>query len=361
MSFEEDFKIIKNLTEIQACSGNEKNIRQYIQETIDEYCDKIETDFLGNLFCFINGKKKTKNEKLKLMFDAHMDEIGFIVRFINEDGFIKFSQVGGQNPRILPGQKVTIHSTSGKDIMGVIGEKALHLIKKKDRKKTTEITDLFIDVGMESAKEVKEFIAVGDYITLIQECTAFEGNKRIFSKAFDDRAGCFVLIKLIMELSRRKDELDKDLIFQFAAQEEIGVRGATVGSYKISPEIAIILEVAHAIDYPGVSKEKYYECNLGSGTSIRIGPNMFSKLSKLLIETAKEKELSYILKAEPRPTPTDARAIQMTKSGIPCALVAVPLRYMHTNIETLEYDDLINTVELLKQFSLKDLQGAIKF
>ncbi|MGV9197636.1 MAG: M42 family peptidase, partial [Promethearchaeia archaeon] len=305
--------------------------------------------------------KEPEGKKLRVMFDAHMDEIGFIVRYIDEDGFIKFSQVGGQNPRILPGQKVTIHSTAGKDIKGVIGEKALHLIKKKDRKKTTDIEDLFIDVGLKSAKEVKEFISVGDYITLIQECTAFEGNERIFSKAFDDRAGCFVLMKLIMELSQVKNKLNKDLIFEFAAQEEIGVRGATVGSYNISPDMAVILEVAHAIDYPGVSKDKYYECNLGSGTSIRVGPNLLSKLSKLLIETAKEEELSYILKAEPRPTPTDARAIQMTKSGIPCALVAVPLRYMHTNIETLEYGDLISTVELLKHFTLKDLKSAINY
>ncbi|MFO8020167.1 MAG: M42 family metallopeptidase [Promethearchaeia archaeon] len=360
MRFEEDFKILKNLTEIQGCSGNENKVREYIRKTVEEYCDKIETDVLGNLFCFIKGEKKTNSSKLKIMFDAHMDEIGFIVRYINENGFIKFSKVGGQNTRILPGQKVTIHSTSGKEIIGVIGEKAIHLIEKEDRKKTTDIEDLFIDVGMKSREEVKKYIAVGDYITLKQECTAFENKNRIFSKAFDDRAGCFVFIKLIKELSKLKEQLDKDLIFQFAAQEEIGVRGATVGSFKVSPDIAIVVEVVHAIDYPSVSKEKFYECDLGSGTSIRVGPNLFSKLSKLLIETAKEEELPYILKAEPRATPTDARAIQMTKSGIPCALVAIPLRYMHTNIETLEYGDLVNTVKLLKNFTLKDLKTPIK-
>ena len=289
-----------------------------------------------------------------------MDEIGFMVRFIDKNGFIRFSQVGGHNPRILPCQKVTIHSTSGEDIIGIIGEKPIHLIQPDDRKKPVKLDELFIDIGMSSDKEVKEHISVGDYIILKQDCMAFKGNKRICSKSFDDRAGCFILIKLIMELSQIKDKLDKDLVFQFASQEEIGVRGATVGAYKITPDIGIVVEVTHAIDFPGISKDKHYECNLGSGASISVGPNLFSKLSKLIIDTAKEEKIPYVLEAEPRPTPTDARVIQMTKAGIPCALVATPLRYMHTNVETIEYQDLLHTVNLLKSVLLKDLNTTIQ-
>ena len=260
----------------------------------------------------------------------------------------------------MPGQKVTIHSTSGEEIIGVIGEKPIHLLKPEERKKGIKMEELFIDIGLSKAEEVKKYISVGDYIILKQECTPFIGNKRICSKAFDDRAGCFVMIKLIMELSKLKDKLDKDLIFQFASQEEIGVRGATVGAYKVSPDLAIVIEVTHAIDFPGISKDKHYECNLGSGAAIRIGPNLFTKLNKILIETAKEESIPYVLLAEPRPTPTDARVIQMTKSGIPCALVATPLRYMHTNIEVIEYQDLLHSVNLLKSFLLKDLKSSIK-
>lgn len=283
-----------------------------------------------------------------------------MVRFIDKNGFIRFSQVGGQNPRILPGQKVTIHSSSGEEIIGIIGEKPIHLLEQEEKKKTSKLQDLFIDVGMSNAEEVKKNISVGDYIIFKQECTAFKGNKRIFSKSFDDRAGCFVLIKLIMELSQMKDKLDKDIIFLFASQEEIGVRGATVGAFKISPDIGIAVEVTHAIDFPGITKDKYYECFLGSGTSISIGPNLFPKLTKLLIETAKKEKIPYILEAEPRPTSTDSRAIQITKSGIPCALVSIPLRYMHTNIETIEYQDMLYTINLLKSFLLLDLKSAIK-
>ena len=129
MTFENDFQIIKNLTEIQSCSGNESRIRQYIKETVESYCDKIETDILGNLFCFINGKAEVEGSKLRIMLDAHMDEIGLMVRFIDKNGFIRFSQVGGQNPRILPGANVTIHSSSGKEVVGVIGEKPIHLLE----------------------------------------------------------------------------------------------------------------------------------------------------------------------------------------------------------------------------------------
>jgi len=361
MTFESDFEIIKGLTEIQACSGDESKIRQYIKGLVEPHCDNIETDVLGNLFCYINGQASTDGTKLKVLLDAHMDEIGFMVRYIDKKGFIRFSQVGGQNPRILPGQKVTIHSTSGEDIIGIIGEKPIHLIKPDDRKKPVKMEELFIDIGMSSDKEVKEIISVGDYIILKQECIAFKGNKRICSKSFDDRAGCFILIKLITELSQIKDKLDKDLVFQFASQEEIGVRGATVGSYKITPDLGIAVEVTHAIDFPGISKDKHYECNLGSGASISVGPNLFSKISKLLIDTAKEENIPYVLEAEPRPTPTDARVIQMTKAGIPCALVSTPLRYMHTNVETIEYQDLIHTTSLLKAFLLKDLKTAIQF
>ena len=360
MTFETDFEIIKNLTEIQACSGNESKIREYIREIVEQYCDKIEIDILGNLFCFIYGKAHEKESKLKILLDAHMDEIGFMVRYIDKNGFIRFSQVGGQNPRILPGQKVTIHSSSGEEITGIIGEKPIHLLTQEERKKTSKLEDLFLDCGMSSADEVRKYISVGDYIILKQECIAFKGNKRICSKAFDDRAGCFVLIKLIMELSKEKEKLDKDLIFEFAAQEEIGVRGATVGAYKISPDIAVAVEVSHAIDFPGVSKDKYHESSLGSGTVIRVGPNLYPKLTKLLIDIAKEEQIPYTLIAEPRATPTDARAIQITKSGIPCALVSIPLRYMHTNIETIDYQDIGHTINLLKSFILKDLRAAIE-
>lgn len=359
MTFKEDFKLIKNLTEIQSCTGNEGKIREYIIDCIKQHCDKIETDVLGNLFCYLEGKKANNKKKIRILLDAHMDEIGFMVRYIDKNGFIRFSALGGQNARILPGQTVTIHSNSGEDIIGVIGEKAAHLIKRDEKKKVRNIEDLFIDIGLSSDEEVKKIVAVGDYITLKQECYSYIGNKRVFTKALDDRLGCFVLIKVIMELFPLKNELDKDIIFLFAAQEEIGVRGATVGAYKTSPDLAIAIEMTHAIDYPGVSKEKYNDCYLGVGTSIVIGPNFFPKLNKLLVEIAKEKNIPYILKPEPRPSPTDARVIQMTKSGIPCALIAVPVRYMHTNIETFEYTDAIHTIELVKSFLLKDIDLSL--
>ncbi len=361
MSFNEDFILIKKLTETQSCSGNENKIRELIIENVKNDCDKLEVDYLGNLFCYIYGEASTTNKKLNILLDSHMDEIGFIVRFIDKKGFIRFSQVGAQNLRILPGQTVTIHSNSGEDIIGIIGEKPIHLLNNEERKKVNKADDLFIDIGMSSDKEVKKYIAVGDYITLKQECISFTGKKRIFSKAFDDRAGCFILIKLIKEFIHLKKDLDKNIIFLFASQEEIGVRGATVGSYKIDPDIGIAVEVTHSIDYPGISKEKYYDCSLGSGASISIGPNIFPKLSKTFINIAKEENIPYILEAEPRQAPNDARAIQITKKGIPSSIISVPLRYMHTNIETIEYEDILSCIKLLKMFLLMDLCNILNY
>jgi len=355
MIFEEDFKIIKKLAETQSCTGNEANIRQLIIDLVEDYCDKIEVDVLGNLFCYIEGKKSGSDTKKRVLLDAHLDEIGFMVRFIDKNGFIRFSSLGGQNARILPGQNVTIHSSSGEEIMGIIAEKAIHLLQKDERTKVTKIVDLFIDIGLSSEEEVKKHVSVGDYITLKQECYALLGNNRIVSKAFDDRIGCFVLIRTIMELSPLKKDLDKDIIFLFAAQEEIGVRGATVGAFKINPDFAITLEVTHAIDYPGISKEKHYDCYLGCGVSIALGPNFYPKLTKALIDIAKEEQIPFILEAEPYPSPNDARAIQMTRSGIPCALIALPLRYMHTNVEMIEYKDALHAIQLVKSFLLKEI------
>ena len=359
LSFEEDFKIIKNLTEIQGSSGNESKIREYIEKTIAPYCSKTEVDSIGNLFGYIEGEKGGES-KLNILLESHMDEIGLMIRLIDKNGFIRFHQVGGQNPRILPGQTVTIHSSSGDDIIGLIGEKPIHLQEQEERKKTSKLEDLFIDIGAKDKEECNKLVSVGDYITLKQTCTQMIANQRIFAKSFDDRAGCFVLIKLIMELSEIKEKINNNLIFLFAAQEEIGVRGATVGAYKITPDISITVEVTHAIDFPGVNKDKYYDCSLGCGTSISVGPNIHPKLSKSMIEIAKKEGLPFILEAEPRPTPTDARAIQITKTGIPCALVSTPVRYMHTNIETLQYSDMINTVKLLRKFLLSNISEALK-
>jgi len=354
MIHEEDFQLIKHLTEIQGCVGNETRIREYILNHVKTYCDKTEIDKIGNLICYLNGKKDTSTSKPKILLDAHMDEIGFMVRYIDKNGFIRFAALGGQNMRILPGQTVIIHSSSGKDIIGVIGEKALHLISKEERKKVSSIEDLFIDIGLSSDKEVKEHVSIGDYITLKQECHPFINHERIFAKALDNRLSCFVLIKLIKEFASLRNELDKDLIFLFAVQEEIGVRGSTVGAYKLNPDLAIVLDVTHAIDYPGVSKDKYQECYLGCGAAIVIGPNLDPKMTRMLINVARDEKIPFVLEAEPRPTPTDARAIQMTKSGIPCALIEIPLRYMHTNIETFEYKDALHVIKLIKLFLLKE-------
>jgi endoglucanase len=359
LTFEEDFKLLKELSELQSCSGNERTIREYIKDSIKEKCDVIETDYLGNLICYLNSSGNEENPRLKILLDAHMDEIGFIVRFIDKNGFIRFSQIGGQNPRILPGQKITVHSSRGEKIIGIIGEKPIHLIDKKERKKTSDIEDLFIDIGLSSKEEVEKYVSIGDYITLQQTCTAFTGNKRIFSKAFDDRIGCFVLLKLIQELAKNKQNLPHEVIFIFASQEEIGVRGATVGSYKITPDIGLAIEVTHAIDYPGLSKEKYYECALGSGVSISIGPNIYAPLAKKIISLAKKEDIPFILEAEPRQAPNDGRAIQLTKQGIPTAILSVPLRYMHTNIEMVEYQDIIYMIELLKVFLQQDLEQIL--
>ncbi len=352
--FDEDIENLKQITDIYSCTGNEHAVRHYIRQQIEPLVDEIKTDSIGNIIGIVKGKEGHKT----IMLDAHMDEIGFLVSHIDKNGFLRVVSVGGQNVRILPGSRVIVHSYTGTNLEGVFGEKAIHLLSKKERAQGVDLEKLFIDLGFKNEEEVKKHVRLGDYVTLHAELKRYHGTDRVAGKAIDDRAGCFMIIETLKRLKELPTPIGPTIVACFSVQEEIGVRGATVAAYTHNPDLALVLEVTHAIDFPGSSKDKEGETVLGKGPEITLGPNLHPTLSKQLIDLAHENEIPIQLGTHPRLTGTNARIIQVTREGIPVALISIPLRYMHTTVETIDMNDLEYTIRLILAFLQTDLSKS---
>ncbi|MHA1231366.1 MAG: M42 family metallopeptidase [Candidatus Helarchaeota archaeon] len=343
-----DFELIKRLTETPGIPGHEENIRKLIYKEVEDCCDEITVDKMGNLICL---KKGNKNRPV-IMIAAHMDTIGFMIKYIDKNGFLRIEPVGGIDPRITIGQSVVIFHENT-TLNGVIASKPIHLLEPDERNKIKKISELHVDIGAKSKEEAEELVSIGDFLTFSYSYKRL-ANSTFSSGGLDDRAGCMVLIKTLKAL---KDTLTpNELYFVFCAQEEIGARGAITSSYKIAPDIGIVCEVAHAVDFPGMKAEKYGEVGLGKGPVIDIGPNINPKLFKLIVKTAKD--IPIQLRVSGRPTPTDLRNIQITHEGVATALISVPLRYMHTTIEVMDMTDIIHTINLMTKL-LKKLSNDI--
>lgn len=315
-------------------SGSEIENNDSIKDIFRQYCNDVKSDKLGNII----GLKKGLKSDYKVMLAAHMDEIGMMVKQIDDRGFIRFAFVGGVDQRILPAQEVIIHGQ--KNIFGVIGTKPPHIQQPEERRKAIKPEDMFIDTGL-CADEVNKNIMVGDFISFKRN--PIELNNNFFaSNALDDRAGVAVIICTLMELE--KMNFDVDVYAVATIQEEVGLRGAIVASYGINPDIGVAIDVCHG-SMPEVPEYETQE--LGQGPVLALGPNIHPKLFERLKELSEEYKIPYQLDPEPASTGTDGWAIQITREGIPTALVSIPLRYMHTTVETICLDDIKMSGRLL--------------
>lgn len=293
---------------------------------------------------------------LTLMLAAHMDEIGLMVTYISKDGFLSVSSVGGVDPAILPGMRVDVHTAKG-ILRGVVGRKPIHLIDADDRKSVTPLDKLVIDLGM-PAKKVKQLVRVGDPITFGVGFEEF-GRGMAVSRAFDDKVGVFITCRVMEKLAKAK-EYTGTFVGAVTVQEEIGTRGAMTSAHAIRPDVALAFDVTHATDYPGIDKSKHGDIVCGGGPVIARGPNINPVVFERLVAAAEAEGIPYQLEAEPSVTGTDARAIQVTRDGIPTGLVSVPLRYMHTPTEVISLEDVDATIRLITRFAI-DLDDAEDF
>jgi endoglucanase len=331
-------KLLKTLSEAHGVSGSEGDIRDIMKRELGKSC-KIEIDRLGNLI----AKKGTG--KKKVMLAAHMDEIGLMVKHIDEKGFVRFTPLGGFFDQTLVSQRVIIH-TKNKKVPGVIGSRPPHLMKEDERKKGAEAKDMFIDAGFKDAKAVeKGGVEVGDYITLDRSFRELSGDL-VTGKAFDNRIGCLVLIEVMKKLKSKFTVYGVGTV-----QEEVGLKGARTSAYKINPDFAIAIDVIPSGDYPGI-KEEESPVKLGDGPVIELadaqgrGIITHPEIKERLISAANKKRIKYQLCVGEGGT-TDATAIHLTREGIPSGVVSIPIRYVHSPVEVANMKDIKGAIDLI--------------
>jgi len=324
--------MLDKLSNAVGISGYEDEVAELIKSDMEKYADSVEVDTLGNVI----GLKKG-NGKGKIMLAAHMDEIGLVIICVGK--FLHFVPMGGIDPRILLGQEVIVVTEKGK-YNGVIGAKPPHIQKPDERKKAIEIDDLVIDLGFPEDK-IKEIVKKGDFAVVNVKFTEL-ANNHVTGKALDNR----ICVYTVLETMKLLEETFCDIYFVATTQEEVGARGAKVSGYKIFPDIAVAIDATFGLSKD--SKEDTFK--LGKGPCIGLGPNISPKVFELLKKTAKKEKIPYQIEVLPGMSGTDAVSLQTVKSGTATGVVSIPLRYMHTPVETADLKDVRNCAKLLKAF-----------
>jgi endoglucanase len=329
---------LKSLSEASGVSGYEERVRALVMDGFALLSDEVRTDAMGSVIALKQGSGTAPRRRI--MLAGHMDEIGLIVTML-EQGFLRFTQVGGFDVRTLMGQEVVVHGRE--DLPGVIGSRPPHVLSKDERKKPVPMDKLFIDVGL-TQSELEEQVRVGDLVTIRRPFIELQ-NGRVCGKAFDDRAAVTAIAVCLDALSAVDHQWD---VYGVATvQEEVGLRGALTSTYGIAPDVGIAIDVGFG-KQPGVSPQHAIE--LDKGPALAIGPNIHPALFAELKRVADEFEIPVQVEVAPRGTGTDANAMQITREGIPTALLSIPLRNMHTPIETLSVKDVVRTGRLMAQF-----------
>ncbi len=332
---------LKYLSELVAVAGYEKASAEKVADLFRSCCDFVEVDKFSNVICI---KKGTSDKAKKIMITAHIDEIGFLIRSIDEKGFVRITNIGGIDSKILLAQEVIIHGKQ--DIVGIIGATPPHLLKAEDAAKPVKIQDLFVDTGF-TQNELKEIISVGDTVSFKSNFSIM--NQKVSGKSFDNRASVACLLEILEILKNIKHE--NDIIFVASTQEETSLVGVKTVSYSLMPDAAIVIDTCHG-EIPDLSKD--YSSTPGKGPEISIGPNLHPKMVNKLFELGKEYCIPFQKMVEAGDTGTEAWATQVSTKGIPTILLSIPIRYMHTAVETLNIEDIKFTARLVAEFAKID-------
>ncbi len=338
----ESLKFLEKLLDAPSPSGYEQPAQRVFREYVAPFCDEVTTDVMGNVFARVAGKGK---DLPRVMVVGHTDEIGLQVKYIDDHGFLYFAAVGGVDAHLTPGKRVNIH-TAGGALAGVIGKKPIHLMDAKDRETVVKLEAQYIDIGARDKKEAKKLVRVGDAVTFESSFTRLHGD-RVASRGFDDKAGCFVVAEVLRLVKAAGKKLNVDLYGVSSVQEEIGLRGGTTSCYTINPDVGICVEVDFATDQPDVEKKHNGEVALGKGPILTRGANINPGLFDLLNATADKEKIAVQQTANPRATGTDANVMQISRGGVATALVKIPLRYMHTPVETVSLGDMEDAARLI--------------
>lgn len=340
-------EFLKKISEASGVSGAESEVASIVAEAFRPLATRVQTDAMGNVIAFKEGEGLASGEHPRVMLAGHMDEIGLMVTKV-DGGFLRFTTVGGFDVRTLLGQEVTVHGR--RKLAGVIGCRPPHVLSSGENEEVVPIDELFIDVGL-SAEALSELVEVGDIVTIRRDAIDL-ARGYLAGKGFDDRASVAAIALCLELLGRQRHKWD---VYAVATtQEEVGLRGATTSAYGVAPHLAIALDVTFG-SQPGVPEVQTLA--MGGGPCIGLGANFHPALRERLVATAKAHEIPYQIDPTPGRSGTDAWAIQVTREGVPTALISIPLRYMHTPVETVDTHDIERAGRLLAAF-ISELDDA---
>ncbi|MDQ6774891.1 MAG: M20/M25/M40 family metallo-hydrolase [Actinomycetota bacterium] len=346
--------LLRRLITAPAPSGHESGAARVWREWCAEFAE-VKADKVGSSSARVPARAPGDGPMLAIV--GHIDEIGLHVTHIGDDGHLHFGNIGGWDTMVLVGQRVSL-STRGGPVAGVIGRKPVHLLTEEERKQVPEIKDLVIDIGAKDGEEAKARVRIGDFAVIEASPVEFP-NDRLVSRSLDNRVGCYVAA----EAARRVAEIGGapgDVVALAVAQEEISFAGSRTSAYALGPDVAIAVDVTFATDQRGVELGPMTKHTLGSGPVIAYGATLHPRVAELLHEAAEEAKIDYTVESLGRGTGTDADAIHLTREGIPTGLVSVPLRYMHSPVETVALDDVDAAARLIAAFAQR-LEPGISF
>lgn len=335
---------LDSLLQINSVSGFENQAGKLFIDYIAPYVDSTYIDIMGN--CYANIANDCNDKKsLKFLLEAHIDEIGFQVIYIDDNGYVYVRQNGSVDVQCIPGSQVIIQTSLGEEIHGIIGKDPIHLITPDERNKNIDLHTLWIDTGLNPA-EVKSKISIGDVVAWNPNMI-YLSDKRISSKGLDNKVGVYIISQVIRRLSKYK-EIPYQVCGVASVQEEVGHRGAIICGYNTNPDIAISIDVDFATDVPNCPKSKYGDISLGKGVVIHRSIDNTIPITFLIENIAKEENIKYQISARPISVGgTNACVLQQTQNGINTISLGIPCRYMHTPVELCDLDDINAAVDLL--------------
>lgn len=323
-------------------SGFESPVQQIVRDYLAPVADEVRTDLHGNVIAV-----KNPGAPLRVMLAGHCDQIGMLVQYIDAEGFLYVQMIGGWDPQVLIGQRMTVWTASG-PVPAIIARKPIHLLTDEERKQVVKLKDLWVDIGATSREDAQAIVRIGDPVTLDLKYQPMR-NGFAYATAMDDKCGMWTVVEAFRRASARK--LDCALYVVSTVQEEIGLRGATTSSFSVDPHVGIAVDVTHATDCPSIDKKQEGDVKLGAGPVIYRGPNMNPRVVDRLVACAQQANIPHQLSASGRATGTDANTIQINRGGVATALVSIPNRYMHSPVEMISLADIDRAADLLAEFA----------
>jgi endoglucanase len=340
---EQAVAFLKDLVATPAPSGGEQAVARLYHDYVAPFADETKTDVMGNVAAVLQPEGR-----MKIMLAAHMDEIGYMVHYIGEGGFLHVSAIGGNDAGVAQGQRVWVHGRER--IAGVFGAKAMHLETPKEMTQKKRLKDLWIDIGALSRAEAETVVAIGDLVTVQSAFSPLLGD-RATGRAFDNKAG-LVVIAEALRLLKEEPGLHPDVAVYAVAtvQEEIGSRGATTSAFGIDPQTTLAVDMGQALDVPGSVVTERGEFLVGQGPGITRGANTNQHVFSLLVKAAQDRGIPYQVNAVPGTNPTDARVLQISRTGTAAGMIEIPLRYMHTPSEVISLADVEHGARLMADY-----------